>query len=587
MNPFLLICSLLLWLVSPPLSAQIADRSISFGFVATPHAVKPLGNDHWLVTGRGWPYRGAFFLDTLFAVIFDQQGEILLKRSLVTPSAEAHELHTTLALADGAFLVAFSLGDCDAGGYAAYVQKYDPDGQLIWTLEGDISNGIKPPTIWRVTPDGNLLGLDYDKMWKVNAATGSVLWRAEFQLNGHEVPYSFDLLPGTEDFLGIASSNFQVWKKVSTPTGQVYSLQSSVELEGYWKGLGFAPNGLYYALDQATDEVKRFDQSLDHEPVGHPNGLEGLIEMAAVEDGLYFLGRYSGQNWLRKTDFLGQNPLQLPMPDRWLSGYSLAVRGDSVAVVGTDGSGPKSTPGNPSYAEFQALQLWLRTFNGLAPTLAGDTPNAAVTDLQQLSGVDTMSFSGGWSYYFNLHGGDFRTQVTNLGNTLLEQVYVNFSYEENNSSFCFSTPAVQHLYTNLQLAPGESTWITFGDLGVQGQSGLASEFCFWTSAPNGRPDARHEDDHYCLPAVYTVATHTPSYEPVKLWPNPAQDYFRVTNTTDWEGTAWQLFDTAGRLVRQGTYVGGQSELSISTVQMPNGFYIFKMDGHVGKLVVRH
>lgn len=584
MKAFLLFPCLLL-LLSLSLPAQIVDRSLSFGFVAAPHVVRAMDEGKWLVVGRGLPYRGDLFSDSVFAVIFDQQGEVLLRQTPALPIAEIYHVYDAWPLADGGFMVSIGSGGCDVGGaFEVIVQKYASDGQLIWTLQGSNEQGNKPPTVWRIAPDGNLLGLEYNELWKVDAATGLVIWQAElFNPIGNELPYYFDLLPGTEDFLGIATSNFQIWKKMAAPAGPAYVLQNTLPLDGHWQGLGFAPNGWYYALNRVSDEVERFDQDLSHALLATSDDLEGLIQMAAVDDGLYLLGRHYGQNWLRKTDFLGQNPVELPMPDRWLSGYALAVRGDSVAVAGTDGSGPKSMPGNTGYAEFQAEQLWLRTFHGLAPTPSADTINASVTNLQQLSGVDTMSF-GSWFPYFSLHGGDFQVQITNRSNTTLEQVYVNFSYEENRSNICFSTPARQRLYTGLQLAPGESTWVTFGDLGVQAQSGLANEFCFWTSAPNGRPDAQHEDDHYCLPATYTVDITTPSTQSVELLPNPAHDYFRVINVAGAADAEWQLHDATGRLVQRGIYPAGQPELSISTEQMPHGFYVFRMSDYIGKLV---
>lgn len=97
----------------------------------------------------------------------------------------------------------------------------------------------------------------------------------------------------------------------------------------------------------------------------------------------------------------------------------------------------------------------------------------------------------------------------------------------------------------------------------------------------------HEDDHFCIPAAYTVPTSTPAAPAVTLLPNPAQDYFRVLNAAEAGAAEWQLHDAAGRLVQRGIYPAGQSELSVSTAGLPNGFYIFQMNGYLGKLIVKH
>ncbi len=574
-------CLVLLIAHSAP--AQIVDRSLGFNF-AYPSRISPIGNDRWLAVGIAYPYDGALFKDSVFALIFDQQGHLLLKKALILPVAEAYDINAALPLADGAFLVSVTSGDCDAGGYARYVRKYDADGTLIWSLQGSIFTGIKPPAAWRVAPDGNLLGISSGEVWKVDASTGSVLWKAQVALS-----YYFELLPGTEDFLSVGFPDFQIWEKVDNPPNDpIYVAQNSLELADYRSGLGFAPNGWYYAQNRVTYELERVNANLDREVLGAFRDLRGLKKMSAGGDGLYFLGRQDGENWLNKTDFLGQNPIELPKPDRWLNSYLLAARGDSVAIFGIDGSGPKSTFwAIISDPVFQVAQPWLRTFSGSAFPPSTDTTNAVVTGLQQLSAVDTMSFGGNFNHYYSLHGGNFQVQLTNQGNTLLEQVYVNFAYELNQNSICYFQPTAHQLYTGLGLAPGTSIWLNFGDLNVSAQSSLASEFCFWTSAPNGRPDARHEDDHYCTPATYTVPTTTPSGLLIQLLPNPAQDYFRVLNAADAQGTTWQLHDATGRLVQEGIYPAGQPELSVSTQHLPNGFYFFRMNNYRGKLMVRH
>lgn len=67
-------------LISQPSFAQIVDRSIAVGFVAEPQVVRAMDDGKWLVVGRGLPYRGALYADTIFAVIFNQQGEVSLRK---------------------------------------------------------------------------------------------------------------------------------------------------------------------------------------------------------------------------------------------------------------------------------------------------------------------------------------------------------------------------------------------------------------------------------------------------------------------------------------------------------------------------
>lgn len=470
MRAFLPICCLLSLLVSSPLSAQIIDRSLSFGFLNLPQVVRPMGGNKWLTVGRAVPYGP--HSDTIFAIIFDQQGQILLQKTLLLPFAETYFVSDAWPLADGGFVVSFGAHGCGFGDFTHTVQKYSLDGQLLWTLQGVEENA--PPPVWQITPDGNLLGLGYNRMWKVDANSGSIMWQAALQnLNGHPPPAYIDLIPNTEDFLGMGLPMFQIWKKIDSTTGPVYVQQDSLHITGPRHGLGFAPNGWHYCRNYNTQRLERVSQGLEYEALNNSIDLYGLVKMIAVSDGLYFLGRRDGQNWLRKTDFLGQNPVEIAMPDQWLSGYSLAAQGDALAVAGVDISGPKSDLFlfNP---QFEAMQLWIRTYSNLAAVSSIDTTNAAITNLQQLSAIDTM-YLGIYGDVF-LQGCDFQVQITNRGNTILQQVNVNFTYEKIYLS-CYNVPARQRLYTNLQLAPGESTWVSFGNFNIVARS-LLSEFCF-------------------------------------------------------------------------------------------------------------
>ncbi len=583
---FLTFC--LFVLINPALTAQIVDRSLSFGFITAPCVVKPIGENQWLVVGKGMPYRGGYY-DNYFAQVFDQQGDISSTLSLQSPGGEINNVFDAWPLADSTFIVLSGSRPCDTGYDGTVLQKYAPNGQLLWTLWGTLWNNNNLPYFWKIAPDGNLLGLRADEMWKVDVSNGSVIWKAKLTgLNANPLPFYFDLLPGSEDFLGLGTHDFQIWKKLEGPNGPIYNMQNALVTDNYY-GFGFASNGWYYARRYSTNHLERINANLELEILNTSINLNGSIQMAAVSDGLYFLGRTNEQNWLRKTNFVGKNPMDLHMPDLWLTGRSVAVRGDSVVVVGTEGSGPKNAEFYDFfYSEsFQTLHLWLRTITGPTAVPSTDTVNASVTGLQQLSLVDTV-FQPSWpNNYFALHGGNFQVQITNRGNTTLEKVYVNFSYEPVQDVFCPSTPADQRFFTGLQIAPGESTWINFGDLAFPNLSTLSPEFCFWTSAPNGQPDAHHEDDWYCQPATYTVTAHSPSTLALNLLPTPTQDFFYVNNFTSPQDTEWQLYNAAGRLVQKGIYPAGKSNLAISTQSLANGFYIFHIANQTAKLIVKH
>ncbi len=549
MKTLLPIFSLLL--LSTALSAQIVDRDYPFYSFTEPEKVLPIGDGRWLVVGKLMQYSDDYGADSIFAVIFDRNHQTLLKQVLPLPPTERYYGLEAHVVDDNSFIIAVYRGGCDYSNDQAILQKYTVSGALEWSLQGEIA-GEKLPSIWQVGPDGHLLGCYHNRLWKINANTGAIIWRAN--LSGFDPDAYIDffaLLPGTEDLLLCNHNKLQIWKQSNGPNAPVYLLENSILVDGSgWRsGQGFAPNGWYYTINltAASAQLERYSPSLTQDILIDSQDWKGLRQVAIANDGLYALGRNMGQNWLRKTDFSGQNPVEIPMPDWWLRGHSLAVQNDTVVIAGADGSGPKSTPNDPSFSSilgFQTQHLWVRTFSGLSPTPSNDSSNAAVTEIIKLAPVYTVQYASSdpsQPPYYTIEGGDFQIEITNKGNVLLQEVCLNFGYEEDRIGICFHSAHLQHRYTNLNLAPGASMWLDFGNLVLQRQSSLANEHCFWTSAPNNMPDTHHEDDYYCIPDYFLVDIHTPNNEHFSLLPNPAQDYFRVINAANSGETEWHLY----------------------------------------------
>jgi hypothetical protein len=65
-----------------------------------------------------------------------------------------------------------------------------------------------------------------------------------------------------------------------------------------------------------------------------------------------------------------------------------------------------------------------------------------------------------------------------------------------------------------------------------------------------------------------------------IFPNPASDFFRIQSQSA-EVCAWDMFDTAGRLVRTGTLQPDQ-EVHLYVRDMPKGCYFVKTTAASGK-----
>ena len=231
---------------------------------------------------------------------------------------------------------------------------------------------------------------------------------------------------------------------------------------------------------------------------------------------------------------------------------------------------------------------WFRTFPETNPSPPIGTPNVSVVGLKQNKPIDTVAlqnFPIGTVY--NLSGGDFQVNVLNSSNLFLEEVCVNVVFGFNEFyQVCPNKPSKQLKFTSLNLAPGESTWLAFGDIYAQGQNIVPEEICFWTSSPNEQPDAVHEDDRFCIPASYTVAVKDPDFIQVAFSPNPADDFIEISFSENMDGEVWQIFDATGRLAATG-FCTNNRKIRLETAQLPNGFYLLSLKNKIGKLVVQH
>ncbi len=568
--------------------SQAIERSISAGFSTITDLVKPYGEDKWLLAGRGEPEPGAYFQDTLFVAVIGRDGQIHLHKNLSMPTEEVHFWHDALSLPDGGILACFESTLCDVGGYLVSVQRLDAQGNLVWgKTSGFVFGESRLPEQWFLAQDGNLLGAAYNEIWKLDVNTGDILWKAALQgVSGGTIsPYEMALIPGTEDFFALGNPDFQLWHKTGNPASPVYVLANSMELPGYRNRLTLSPNGGFYCLQHyPDDQLEWIDTNFNHLALPILVSSIDVVGMAASETNFYLaesIGYFT--NRIRRFDVSGQNPVELPAPSAWLTPQALSYNKDWLAVAGIDRTG--AAPG--TYIR-QGSAGWLRTFPVATPGPLSQTPNASVTAVEQLQPLDTTSIPAfPTGYLYNFTGGDFRVKISNLGNTPIDRVGVNVVFNLNQFyDICYNVSARQRQFSNLNLDPGESVWVDFGDVEAFGQDSVPAKLCFWTSSPNERPDAQHEDDRFCQPVTYIVAVQEPRLAGLAFSPNPSDEYTLITFESEMPGEKWQIFDAAGRLAAAGICPGGPT-LRLETASLAAGFYWVQLGNYTGKLVVQH
>lgn len=554
-----------------PLAAQTHDHALGFGYSTSPNVVCALADGRFMAAGTGLKTPGDLFTDTVFAVVYGADGQIDLRLKVPAPAAEIRRVIDAVPTPDGGFVLSVNSTLCDVVNDQISIFSYAPDGTIRWSKSGTwgfLSGQMA------LAPDGAVLHLLYDKILAFDYLTGDTLW--QLALDDQVSIYDMAFIPGTEDFAAVGYPHLQFWRHTGAPGSHEYVLDHSDILPPYayvQKMLSRADGN--YTYDVVQNRFVRFDQT-GYEVL---STLPASADFEQAADGFWFIGRRNLHTVLLKTNLLGQPVDSIIVSDPWLNGTNIALSVNTASIAGQSGSGPQSDIGNSqTWPGYQANHLWLRTFQLDNPVASNNESNASLKAVEQLSPVHAEAIPIDFppiSTLYNLSGGEFLVQVTNTGNTLLNQVDVLISFENNQFyDICFMKPAMRQHYDNLGLAPGQSTWLDFGDIEAGGQSSIPTEFCFWTAAPNEMPDMDHGDDAFCK----TIALDIPPVDArfaIKVFPNPAgREGFTVELPEQISGPMdYQLFDGLGQMVRSGSFSTGQALATVSTDCLPPGLYV--------------
>jgi len=564
--------------------AQRRDRSISLGFKTWPGTVKPMPGGRWLVVATGEAVPGKSFTDSVFALIFNTEGDVLLRKRLELPIAETNNVRDALVNPDGSFVIVVKQGLCDAGLGLTVIQKFDPAGELLWSKFGETWDHL--PTILERGADGSIWGTDGEVFWyKLDPSTGETIWKKTFDSFGSNSVWvsDFVLIPGSEDIVAVGNPEIQRWEPDPWEPNESYRLVRQQTIAGdvsTWE-LAQTLSGVAYTFDAFRGhEVYRFStETLKVTPLKkYPFEIQ---DMALAPNGLVLLAVSNNRPLIVRTDWNGQvqDSVQF-FGNQWLTSRQVATNANNIAVLGWAGSGPSSQAA--LWEKYVSDGLWLHTMGGAVPP--PNNADAAVKKVHQLSAMDTSSVEYEFSptgRAYTIKGGNFQVQISNEGSETLNEVDVMTGFNWSEIPICYFRSAHRRHYSNLNLAPGASMLLEFGDLLGEKQHDVPTEFCFWTASPNEKPDIDPDNDVFCL--TPTVNAFIPSDELIAILPNPVSDELLVINSTQFSD--YQVYDLWGKAVVQGSFLEGQSRTLISVQHLPPGHYWLRIGTWTGKVVV--
>ncbi len=569
-----------------PLKAQQGMEIYSKGYNSTPWEIERYGDGTWLFITTHAEMPGSIYSDTMTVYHADSTGRILRSINLTPPrNFENFAIEDLLALPGGSFIAIYSGGDCDAGGYGYYVEARDTTGQLLWL--SDLTKGYTFQAVG-IGIDSQILISADNFVTKYSAVDGSILWQAE-----HNDTYTNNLLivPGTEDILLVDHTGLKYFKQ-DTIAGEIaYHLETFTPLTASQGSIGILlaeGDSLFYAYTYLERKLFKFKKDL--QPTLFATVPKNPQEMVAGNKGVYtIIFENHNSTKLYFIDSTGNQLLLNQFKDSGLRPQKLLSHRNGAGLIGSYGSGPE-LPFLPGYNFLSRGQAWFKYSPQYDFDNPADSVDLAITEILQQDSIHYVTF---WSdgptpaYLHNFEGGNFKVEITNHGNVVATSVWVNIAFGENlNTWFCPPTSVKQVFVDHLEVLPGSSVWIEFGDIFAYSQAQVPDQYCFWTSGPNHLPDYFPANDAHCIDRI--VAVPEIQYNFFSVSPNPADGVLLVEWKEDFTSNpSWTIADVFGRVMLRGHSIPSAGPLSIGLMDLPSGVYIFS-SGSLSKIIaVQH
>jgi hypothetical protein len=562
-------------------SAQNVESVFSKEFGSTVTDFDRFSYGHWLIAETHTPTPDLIFEDEMVVRIFDSScNEIKQIPIIPIDTAAKNLIHKLLVLSDTSFLVEYGSGDCDAYPYRVFFEARDTNGQIIWTTE--LQTG-SPSSKISLSADGQILRIAEGLIEKINSSTGEIIWTYFSSWNTYVNKIFFQ---NTQDVLLIDDGKIERYTQITSNTGEIsYELTQINPLPAIFSGstteLIASPNGGYYGYNIQKDKIIHIKSNFTYQVWSQ--SMDYSTKVVATDAGLVLIQDDNNKSFkLTLFDSTGLQINQFISKENWTIPSIVKYFSGHLGILGVNLSGRISSDLNSGRE-----QGWFRDFTGFGI----DNPqevSVSINEVQQNEPLNhTSYFSPMAGTLHDFDGGDYRIKVTNTGQVPVQSFWVNtkFNYAVN-LYICGPTPAKEVFYDNLNLLPGDSIWVDFGDIDVYNQYSYPTKICFWTSAPNHNPDNLSTDDLLCKTAI--VPIKEVQNIGINITPNPADNFFEITQEIPFSSqNQWKLINNLGKLVLSGKTTAGTTTFVVPTESLPSGVYFFFNELKSSKIVVQH
>lgn len=171
--------------------------------------------------------------------------------------------------------------------------------------------------------------------------------------------------------------------------------------------------------------------------------------------------------------------------------------------------------------------------------------------------------------------------IRNVGQNIVDSVRLNHNVGQN---IACGYNVTGKYFSNLNLAPGDSTWLDFGWLGAYtdffNTDSIQRTYCVYSSNPNGIVDLNISNDNFCKTAFFgMLGAEEMSKAKFEIFPNPATDKVNV----NFSGTARYKYGISNS-IGQNMLEGELDKSSIDLTNLASGIYILTITNDQGQIL---
>jgi outer membrane protein assembly factor BamB len=556
------------------------------GFFSQIYDAAQLNSGKWVLIAQNDSTSGITHADSLSIVFLDNHGKYE-KSLLVDTALPSNRLvfEWLKVLPNDEIIVGYAIGECDVLSATLKLVKFDSIGNVIWEQK---NLPIHSPVDIHWSEDHGILTFEENRVYSLSEESGEMAWEIIIS-NGH---FSGGAFTSYADDILYFDHEGVYFAKLDSIEGELkYVIQATRDIAydaDFLNYLQSTSTGSLYTYSSEYGGIIRISQDLD---------ITVLIPLSTSPGG--FIADTSGL-WVLRHDYeditfqisrfdtigLLLYPYKSEFPGKFVT-HLKKVDQDYV-LIGSYGSGTYFS--NVATQEHAwRTQAWVEYASMDALFISQDSFNLSVTGVIQDGEIHIESeyspFPLPGGYYHTFEGGDFTIQVTNTGSGMVDNCWINTGFKPAVlDGDCGTGPFVKEVfYSGLNLQPGESIWLHFGNIYARDQEDFPSEFCFWTSGPNASIDIYPNDDTYC--SAFIVPVTEPGQTSLKIFPNPASDkiHFQTSNQTDVK--EWKIFNLQGMVICSGNISAEQTSHSISVFDLSPGLYVLQVGNVIEKVVV--